>query len=98
MQQIRQAVILARHEQGHSRRDLRVFDAPVHLQARGQRTEFRWELVRCQVKVFQRPLHTHQEHAVILVLVLIGMRNIATVLEEEVGNGRNQSFPFGATQ
>jgi len=48
--------------------------------------------VQSQFKAFKRPFHTHQKQAGGAVLMLIRMQDVGVMLQQEIGDGGDQSL------
>jgi hypothetical protein len=90
VQEIRQTVKVLRDENGHPRDFRHLVEPPLHLQFRGQLLKIPPE--RLQVEFLERPFDSHKEQAGLVVLMLIGVRNIRTVPVEKTGHSGDQAL------
>lgn len=92
VEQIRQAVVVSRDEDGHARALGRQFEAPVHTVPFGQRRELVREVLQRQVEPGKVPLYAHEKQAVKRVLMLIGVKDIRVTGVEEVRDRGDKSL------
>ena len=70
--------------------------APFHIEGSGHRLERRAKGRLIQREILQVPLHAHEEQPEIVVLVLIGVKNVGAVAGQETGNARDDSLAVRA--
>src|SRR6185437_5543776 len=78
-----------------ARTSSRIPHAPVHTEARGDRRELHGKLTAIEVESVERPLHTHEEHAGNVVLVLVGVQDVCPMLIKKLCDARDQTAPVG---
>src|SRR5579862_3179970 len=93
MQQVHQTVLLAGNKQRYSRKKLRVFHSPVHLEARSHWFELLTKSSPREIEVLERPLHTHKKKTFVVILVLVGMQDVGAVHVKEVGYSGHETLP-----
>ncbi len=89
---------------GDKQRDIRgfvaVFEAPIHIEFGSQGSKCGAALSLVEVEsarcVIQGELDAHEEEAKLVVLMLVGVQDIGVMLEQEIGDGRDNSFAVGA--
>jgi hypothetical protein len=96
VEQIDQAVIKLRHEQGDAVRAIRPLDTPAHLKAFANDCELVGEVVEAEVEPSEVPLDAHQEQAALGVLVLVRVQDVGVVSIQELGDGGDNPFAVGA--
>jgi hypothetical protein len=95
IEQVDETMLIVRDQQRYRDLSLSENDLPVDLQPFRQWGELLPELQFIKIEIAQRPFDTHEEEAQLSILVLVGVKDISTVFEEEIGNGRDQSLAIG---
>ena len=96
IQQIDQAVLVARHEDRGLRPIRRVLDAVVDAEPIDERLERRRERRVGDVEPVEVELDAHEEAAAFVVAVLGGVEDVGAVLEQEARDRRDESLRVGA--
>ena len=97
-EQLHEAVVVPRDEDGDAGAPLAVGDAPVHLEARRDlRAERRRDLGRRRIEGFEGVLHPHEEAPAARVRrVLVGLHDVGAMPEQELRHGRDDTGPVVA--
>ena len=85
-----------RHEHRQARLAARLGEAPGHAEAGGDGAEGSGELGQIEVEIRQIPFHPHQKQLQLGVLMLVGVQDVGIVLQQKIGNRRDQPFLVGA--
>ena len=96
MQQIDEAVVILRDEEGDVLLGVGELDAPVHLELAGDGLEGRAECGFGEAGGFGDELDAHEEEAKLDILMLVGVEDVDVVaLDQEVDDGDDNSFAVG---
>ena len=95
-QQIVEAVRRLAGEHRHARADVGVGQLPGEVEPRGQRPHRRVDLGARQLEAAQVPAQAHEEEAGLELGVLVGVQDVAAVLEHELGQRRHQAGAIAA--
>ena len=68
----------------------------MHLELAGDRGELFREAGRLQVEAFERPLDAHEEQLQLVVLVLVGVKDVGSMRVKEVGDSGHYPPAIGA--
>jgi hypothetical protein len=103
MQQVGDAVQIVGTEDGNAWAAASAMQLPVHLKLVGERGEFAGEDgetfmngVALDRIAFQSPLHTHEEEAQLVILMLVGVKDVGALRVEQAGDASHQAFPVRA--
>ena len=92
IKQIRQTMVVVRHKNRQPRPDLRELQSPVHLEPPGNRRKFSSESLCIEIEPAQVPFDSGQKQAQVRVLMLVGMKDIGVVAEEEIRHHGDDPF------
>lgn len=84
MKQIKQTVVVSRHQNPDALTSCRVLNTPLHLVRNGDfLIECRSEGVPGKPNAVECPLHSHKEQAQLIVLMLVSMEDICSKAEKK---------------
>ena len=88
-------MLVFRDEDRHSRRRARPDQAPVHLEPAGQVSELFSQARFVEIEGAWIPFHAHEKEAETVVLMLVGVENVAAVIGQKTGHRRHNTFAVG---
>ena len=92
-QQIVQAVVVARYQDGDSFHIPFISDAPMHFEARGQLAHRSFERLTVRVKIRQIKANALEKLVGYRIGVLIGVENVRAVTVKNLGQSGNNPAP-----
>ena len=95
VQQVGQAVVVTRGEDGHPLAAVGFLQPPVHRVLFRQGRKGGGELGQGHVEAGERPLHAHEKQPGGNVDMLIGVQNVGAVAVQELGHGGHQAALVG---
>jgi hypothetical protein len=96
IEEILQAMVILRNEDGYAWAAAGVGEPPVHLEVAGNGSEALGKLGQVKIKVRRVELDSGQKKIGFLVSVLIGEQDVAVVAKDKIGNRGDDSFAVGA--
>src|SRR5208282_1660692 len=92
VQQIDQAMLVSRYENGDAGLDTRVFAAPAHPIAFGNGLKLAREVCEIEREIRKIELHTHEEQAGFVILMLIRAQDVRAMRIEEARDGGHNAL------
>jgi hypothetical protein len=92
IEEILQAVVVLRNENGNARSVGGMGEPPIHLEFAGNRLEALGELRQVKIKIGRIELDTRQKKIRFLISMLIGEKDISVVAKNEFGNRSDHTF------
>src|SRR6267154_95305 len=96
-QQIVQAVAVFRDKNGDALDGIGKVNSPLHLQPFGERCKSRGDFRARDLKSIQFPFHAHQEQSGLGINMIVGVNDVAAVLEEKFRDLGHQTLLVRAT-
>ena len=89
-------MLVLRDKDSYGRAHSRIRQLPFHIKALGQLFEFFVKSGFVQIEFGQFPLDAHEKQPEVVILMLIGVKNICAVSVQETGDLSDDSFLVGA--